>query len=69
MKNAMKKIMSMVLVAMILVSALPFAASASEYALSIDVNNEQKVLTSGTSASYEDCLAAAGVDTTAVTGT
>ena len=29
MKNAMKKIMSLVLVAMILVSALPFAASAS----------------------------------------
>ncbi|MBO7252877.1 MAG: hypothetical protein J6V25_09675 [Oscillospiraceae bacterium] len=63
MKNAMKKLMSLVLVAVLLVSAVPFAASADSYALSIDVNGVNVLVTSGSSTSYDECVAAGGVDT------
>ena len=66
MKNAMKKIMSLVLVAMILVSALPFAASAAGATLTVNLNGELKLAedpTSRESISYAECLSIAGVNT------
>ena len=66
MKTVMKKIFSLMLVAVLLVSAVPFAASAAEtYDLSIDVNGVNKLVTNGTSTSYDECLAASGIDTAA----
>lgn len=66
MKTVMKKIFSLMLVAVLLVSAVPFAASAAEtYDLSIDVNGVNKLVTKGTSTSYDECLAASGIDTAA----
>ena len=57
MKTVMKKIFSLMLVAVLLVSAVPFAASAAEtYDLSIDVNGVNKLVTNGTSTSYDECL-------------
>ena len=66
MKTVMKKIFSLMLVAVLLVSAVPFAASAAEtYDLSIDVNGVNKLVTNGSSTSYDECLAASGIDTAA----
>lgn len=59
MKNAMKKLMSLVLVAMILVSALPFAASAAGY----DVCVDGTPIGVRESISYEEALAMSGIDT------
>ena len=74
MKNAMKKLMSLMLVAVLLVSAMPFAASADEAAPAVptillhvngaEVNRVEGSV--GSTASYADCLAVAGVDLSAV---
>ena len=67
MKNAMKKIMSLVLVAMILVSALPFAASAAGATFTVNLNGDLKLAESPTSRdsiSSEECLSICGVNGT-----
>ena len=65
MKNAMKKLMSLVLVAMILVSAVPFAASADGFAaLVIHVDGAALPAldaTPNSTVTIADCLSVAGV--------
>jgi len=65
MKNAMKKLFSLMLVAVLLVSAVPFQASAAANDLAVMVNGEMKSLVNTDSTSYDACLAAAGIDTAA----
>lgn len=55
MKNAMKKLMSLMLVAVLLVGMIPFAASAATYDVSIDVDGKNALVTNGSSVNYSDC--------------
>lgn len=72
MKNAMKKLMSLLLVAVLVVGMIPFAASADEVEAplvcitvnDVFVKNVEGSLNS--SATYADCLAVGGVDTGSV---
>lgn len=72
MKNAMKKLMSVLLVAVLLISAVPFAASAaSTYGLTVSVENGESKATTGAeneSVTVKACAEFVGVDFSKVKG-